>query len=1164
MLFHGAEIPDSLVSAALSGHLVVFAGAGVSMQEPVRLPSFDCLVDRIKRAVDPCDQLRPRQFQMSQDGKSKVYSETPEQYLSYLDKETRIVRGECCSILSSGEGTNDLHRKLLRLFPEEIPLKIVTTNFDNCFEVALDEVEEAYKANSAPALPYGDCFEGLIHLHGSTSEPESMVLLAEDYGKAYVTNGWASRFLVDLFEKYAVLFVGYSCGDSLVDYLTRSISSRIAGNAYALCKAGEDSSDWSMRGVTPILFKEYEDLSPIVEEWADYLEQSATDRVRRLREIAGHTELDDEEVGYLLSSLAWSDEDDRAMFAHEFCSASTSFDHLKMLSQHGRTTFLTCTEPDNAELELLRWTISNFSIEYCAALRELCISISRDPSPCFFGELIRHLVLSNAPSEVVGIWVAWLELMPTHYHSHCSYYLLELANKCESPEIALAIIRMLLHVSLSVSEGMLTNIRHEVVVAVDDEFYKDKIIGCLVKHKEKIGGKVFDYCLQQIEIAYSVQTDSWTNPNAFDDLSFTRSSVGPHSQDQYARGAGNVLLDMARESVMPESADEAIRKCLDSRCSMLIRLGLWFVSEYRCTGEALRLVQEGDYLSNVYLHHEVFQLIKRSFTVATDEQKDAFADYLKLHFASEEGSDYECYNICSWILKESNCEEIAQMRDEILRAHPNYQPREHPDFNYYMSAGFVDNSSDCRIDRGLFTIDEMIQRLSRPAKPGSFITEFDIVSTPCKDYPKEAFEMIRELLDRGRTGEETRLCGLLVRAIDWSSECIAVQDAGKLLVDVCGQPDLCVEGIDSVHSLVMFAGKEMKWEEFDFANILSAASKNVDELLMASPAVGPHDNTDWLQVGINHPAGKYLQLIATLDRVKYGESKCHSEVAKRLLLELDPIRLEESVGSKSLIACYFQDFNWWSDVDESYAQNAAALLVGGGWSLIPAWQGMARLRSLSSAAWRLTRECWRQLFGGTIDVGQGRLNELARLYVWIAIVRTDDNDEKTKMLEMCGSGTRQTFEAACLQVDSWLGTLDEEEKLAAWNGWISKAFRFVASKMADGREVLASIYCRWLRAFPVLRPSIAEALIRDCADIKNKNLFVRDGMLTDITLDRNLDSSSIASTVAFLLEHQCFFACEGDAREAAKNIDLKALTDNERRRLEDAYTRRGMSDVFGV
>lgn len=1162
MDFNNVEIPEGLTSAALSGHLVIFAGAGVSMQDPVCLPSFNKLVGQIKDEVDPRNLLRSRRYKVSQDGKGKVYTETPEQYLSYLDRETGIVRRECCKVLSSGGQTSELHRNLLRLFPEGIPPKIVTTNFDDCFEVALKETGEDYEAYSSPALPYGDGFSGLIHLHGLTSKPASMVLLAEDYGKAYVTNGWASRFLVDLFKEYSVLFVGYSCGDSPVDYLTRSISGHMVGNAYALCKSDEDSSDWFIRGVTPISFMRYEDLPIAIGEWAGYLEQSVTDRVRRLREIADHAELNSDDEEYVLRSLEWPDEDDRALFAHEFCSVSTSFEHLVLLDKYGKTAFLTCSEPSDTELELLRWTISSFSVGNCAELQRLCDSISGSPSPHFSSELVRHLVLSDAPSEVVGAWVAWLELMPIQHHSRCSYYLLELANKCEVSGVVLAIIRMLLHVSLSASKDAYFNNGREVAVAINDKYYEDKIIECLHRHRETIGDRVFDYCVEQIEIAYSIQTNAWTHPDASDFISLSRASIGPHNQDQNIHGATSILLDMARESVVPGSADGAIRRCLESRCSVLIRLGLWLTSEYRCTGEALRLLQDGDYLSNSYLRHEVFQLMGSSFSVATGEQKDAFANYLKLHFSSREGSDYELFSICRWILETSSCDKITELMDTILAAHPDYQPNEHPDFMRYFSVGFADHSSSCRIDVNLFTKEEMTRRISRPAEPGSFITELEIVSAPCRDYPEKAFEMIGELLAGGRTQEETHLCNLLVGSVDWTFSGITMQDAGKLFTDICGQPDLCVEGIRALYSSSISGENRIKWTASALADILLSASQNVDKYLEAS-SVEPREDSDWLLVGINHPAGKYLRLIAELDRVSLRESRRHSEFAKQLLSRLNPVSLKESVGSRALIACYFEDFNTWSELDKSYAQISTALLSDDGWALVPAWQGVARLRSLTPTAWRLTKNSWNRLFSGCIDVGEERLDELARLYVRIAIVHSNDNREKSQMLKSCGLGTGRVFEASCHQIDNWLGTLDDEGRLEAWRDWLSESFRFVADRMPDGGDVLANMYCRWLRVFPDLRPCIAEALERDCVGIKEKDLFVYEGTLTDIAQDRSLTPSRAASVVSFLLEHQHHFVYQEDAREAAKCIDVDALSDSEKRRLEDAYTRRGMFGVFG-
>ncbi len=87
MQFDGTRIPDSVFEAALLGNLVVFAGAGVSFPPPVELPLFNSLVDQIKLSVDPGDYLRKRKFKLDKEKDAVIYTETPEQYLSYLEHE---------------------------------------------------------------------------------------------------------------------------------------------------------------------------------------------------------------------------------------------------------------------------------------------------------------------------------------------------------------------------------------------------------------------------------------------------------------------------------------------------------------------------------------------------------------------------------------------------------------------------------------------------------------------------------------------------------------------------------------------------------------------------------------------------------------------------------------------------------------------------------------------------------------------------------------------------------------------------------------------------------------------------------------------------------------------------------------------------------------------
>ena len=74
-----------------------------------------------------------------------------------------------------------------------------------------------------PALPLGEDFYGVVYLHGNVRKPTGMVLTDGDFGRAYLTNAWATRFLVSLFQKYAVLFVGYSHNDLVMNYLTRGL-----------------------------------------------------------------------------------------------------------------------------------------------------------------------------------------------------------------------------------------------------------------------------------------------------------------------------------------------------------------------------------------------------------------------------------------------------------------------------------------------------------------------------------------------------------------------------------------------------------------------------------------------------------------------------------------------------------------------------------------------------------------------------------------------------------------------------------------------------------------------------------------------------------------------------------------------------------------------------
>src|SRR5262249_44426478 len=123
---------------------------------------------------------------------------------------------------------NSMHCDILRLFESPRVLRLVTTNFDLHFSTAALEVfrnSNELETYYAPALPLGHWFSGIAYLHGGVDKPaDRLVLTDSDFGRAYLTEGWARLFLQRIFETFTVLFIGYSHSDPVMNYLARGFT----------------------------------------------------------------------------------------------------------------------------------------------------------------------------------------------------------------------------------------------------------------------------------------------------------------------------------------------------------------------------------------------------------------------------------------------------------------------------------------------------------------------------------------------------------------------------------------------------------------------------------------------------------------------------------------------------------------------------------------------------------------------------------------------------------------------------------------------------------------------------------------------------------------------------------------------------------------------------
>ena len=332
-------IPKELLRAHEDGEVVFFCGAGVSRS--VGLPDFKGLVRKVLTDLLPAQNDCPKgetaalawaAFDRNEYDDALGLLESPK--LSTFDPKK--VRQKIRSYLSPEDEEPAAHRALIRLSDlDRGKGRLVTTNFDRLFETAraslLSDHPDVPPLDRyvAPALPPAkpDSFHGLLYLHGRldpehTDDDKNLVLTRSDFGSAYMLDGWARRFIVDLFRHYHVVFVGYSVEDPTMRYLVSAMAAvreeapTLFRPAYSFASysASRDDADkqraeltWRSKGLQPILYDDdakHAELWDSIQAWADQHQGGLTahkQTVVRLSQVTLAGKQDDR-----IDEMAWA------------------------------------------------------------------------------------------------------------------------------------------------------------------------------------------------------------------------------------------------------------------------------------------------------------------------------------------------------------------------------------------------------------------------------------------------------------------------------------------------------------------------------------------------------------------------------------------------------------------------------------------------------------------------------------------------------------------------------------------------------------------------------------------------------------------------------------------------------------------------------------------
>jgi len=366
--FGDLDLPAKLDHALAEGELAIFAGAGVSVAPPSDLPSFDGLTAQIGEGSLP--QRKDEPFEL---------------YLGRLKGEGVRVHDLASEILSNpASQPNDLHRAIASLWSRPADVRIVTTNFDPHLEAALSEKWPANPPEhwAAPALPVGSRFNGLVYLHGRLGHPDRLVLTDADFGRAYLTEGWAREFLTALFRHYVVLFVGYSHNDAIVKYLARGLPPASVASRFALTDQ-PDPERWRFLGVEPISYDRKNNHAALLiglQRWGELRTRGTLTHQQEIGLLcASPPPIDREDADYLL----WCVE--RRQLVHLFTDSAQGAEWFEWLHGEGRLSALLCRQAsDVRQIRLLHW----FAGQMCASAEAIERGLELLASP--------SLVLSDA------------------------------------------------------------------------------------------------------------------------------------------------------------------------------------------------------------------------------------------------------------------------------------------------------------------------------------------------------------------------------------------------------------------------------------------------------------------------------------------------------------------------------------------------------------------------------------------------------------------------------------------------------------------------------------------------------------------------------------------------------------------------------------------------
>ncbi len=681
--FSGIDIPTDLVQAHADGGVVFFVGAGASVSPPTSLPLFDELARRVAKAAGrTCT---------AEDAKS------PDEFLGRLDTVHHVpVNTFVAQELGQATTRNKNHDAIAILSAASGTARIVTTNYDPFISSSLEHMGVAHEVYSAPALPMGDDFEGVVHIHGSLRQPPNRLVVSDrDFGKAYLSQAWATNFLRALFGHFTVCFVGYSHKDRMMEYLARGLSSESKAR-YAFTDTPE-SPQWLSLGITPIGYPlhDHETLTTVLSSWGTWATSTPLQRAHSIESLmAGAPPADPNEQDFLAHALA------DPILVREVCRHAVSPEWYQWLaSQTAFAALFSSIVDDNTIGALVDWFAA------CAAnpatseiALQTALRSTGEPNMRLVEQIIWQISQSQLPDEFTAPWLRWsldeYAISPTPVSG------IGLGQIWTStvPLDEIETLSLLSSLTMIRRQPIRTSFhdRADYDVVSEDWILSEGIQNRLTdKLTTSLARGILHWATTFFENGHHLFT---SGANEFDSWNFSRSAIEEHDQNRYSLFESvDALIDLTRtaieKSVSEADAVGTAYIAIWQGCSapLLQRLALHaqLVRRDISATEKVATVIDNNWLFSIELQHEVFAVLETTWVALRGDERTPLLDALNRGPQSDlidepDLRDRMIYERLHWLKRIDPDENLEALLEQIENRH-NWEPRENADFSVWTS-----------------------------------------------------------------------------------------------------------------------------------------------------------------------------------------------------------------------------------------------------------------------------------------------------------------------------------------------------------------------------------------------------------------------------------------------------------------------------------------------